>query len=179
MIINAEQAEKDAVLMTAKKMAAAARTAPKTRGIDYLETVIVTGDDLLACAQRMEELGKEYDLAFMLRDSENVRSSEAVVFLGIGHHTRNLNEACQYCGSADCAECASKNNSCVYDPIDLGIALGSAVSVAADNRIDNRIMFSAGKAAKSMGLFDEKVDMVFGIPLSAKGKSIYYDRKNG
>ena len=60
---------------------------------------------------------------------------------------------------------------------DLGIAIGSAVSVAADGRIDNRVMFSVGKAAMSLGMLGREMALVFGIPLSASGKSPYFDRK--
>ena len=60
--------------------------------------------------------------------------------------------------------------------MDLGIALGSAVSIAADNRIDNRIMFSAGVAAMEMNLLGPGVGEIIGIPLSATKKSIYFDR---
>ncbi|KMZ53855.1 ferredoxin domain-containing protein [Dorea sp. D27] len=176
MMISSEQAEREAIMNVAKQMAAAARTAPKTRGRDYLETVIVAGEELKEYAARMEDLGEKYNLPFMIRDSKSIRESDVVVFFGIGHHTRDLNEACQYCGSDNCGECMAKQNSCVYDPIDLGIALSSAVSIAADNRIDNRIMFSVGRAAKSTGIFGDDTAMVFGIPLSAKGKSNYYDR---
>ena len=60
--------------------------------------------------------------------------------------------------------------------MDLGIALGSAVGVASAAHVDNRIMFSVGKAAISLGYLDKKITMVLGIPLSAKGKSPYFDR---
>lgn len=176
MIIKSEQAEREGILNVAKQMAAAARTAPKTRGMDFLETLIVTGDDLNKIADCMEAIGEKQNMAFCIRDAKNIRGSEAVLLLGIGHHTRGLNESCQYCQSQNCAECMKKGNSCVYDPVDLGIALGSAVSIAADNRIDNRIMFSVGVAAKELKLFEDKIAMIFGIPLSASGKSIYYDR---
>ena len=59
--------------------------------------------------------------------------------------------------------------------IDLGIAVGSAVSVAADMRIDNRVMFSVGKAAQSMKLLGE-CTRIMGIPLSVSGKSPMFDR---
>jgi uncharacterized ferredoxin-like protein len=56
----------------------------------------------------------------------------------------------------------------------MGIALGSAVKTASLLNIDNRIMYRAGVAAREMGLID--ADFVMGIPLSATGKSIYFDR---
>jgi uncharacterized ferredoxin-like protein len=59
---------------------------------------------------------------------------------------------------------------------DLGIAIGSAVSVAADHRVDNRVMYSIGKAAKELKLLGEEASIIFGIPLSASGKSPFFDR---
>ena len=56
-------------------------------------------------------------------------------------------------------------------------AIGSAVGMAADCRVDSRVMFSVGKAAASLGLPSEKCQMVVGIPLSVSGKSPYFDRK--
>ena len=66
---------------------------------------------------------------------------------------------------------------CAYDNMDLGIAVGSAASVAADCRIDNRVMFSAGRAALSLGTMGGDVKVILAIPLSAGGKSPYFDRK--
>jgi uncharacterized ferredoxin-like protein len=63
---------------------------------------------------------------------------------------------------------------CAFQSMDLGIALGSAVKLAADLCIDNRMMFTIGAAAKSLGLLDS--DIIIGIPLSVTGKSPYFDR---
>jgi uncharacterized ferredoxin-like protein len=62
---------------------------------------------------------------------------------------------------------------------DLGIAVGSAVSVAADHRIDNRVMFSVGRAALKLGLLPDDVVNCYGIPLSISSKSIFFDRGPG
>jgi uncharacterized ferredoxin-like protein len=40
--------------------------------------------------------------------------------------------------------------------------------------VDNRIMYRVGAVAREMGHID--ADFVMGIPLSAMGKSIYFDR---
>ena len=64
---------------------------------------------------------------------------------------------------------------CVFKSIDLGIALGSAVKTASILNVDNRIMYSIGTAAKQLNYLPE-ASIVMGIPLSAKGKSKYYDR---
>ncbi|MCL6650529.1 MAG: ferredoxin domain-containing protein [Chloroflexi bacterium] len=59
--------------------------------------------------------------------------------------------------------------------MDLGIALGSAAKTASIFNADNRIMYRAGVAARRIGMMD--ADVVVGIPISATGKSIYFDRK--
>jgi uncharacterized ferredoxin-like protein len=66
---------------------------------------------------------------------------------------------------------------CAFNTGDLGIAIGSAVSVAMDARVDNRIMFSIGKAVKDMKLLGEEVKIIYGIPLSIAGKNLFFDRK--
>ena len=57
----------------------------------------------------------------------------------------------------------------------LGIALGSAAKTASLLNIDNRIMYRIGTAALKLGLLAEAT-VVMGIPVSTKGKSIYFDR---
>jgi uncharacterized ferredoxin-like protein len=54
--------------------------------------------------------------------------------------------------------------------------MGSAVSLAADRRVDNRIMYTVGQAVLALGLFPPEVKMIFGIPLSATSKSPFFDR---
>lgn len=61
--------------------------------------------------------------------------------------------------------------------IDIGIAIGSAAAAAADARVDSRVMFSVGRAAKSLGLLGEKASLVLALPLSISGKSPFFDRK--
>ena len=65
----------------------------------------------------------------------------------------------------------------MFNTNDLGIAIGSAVSIAADDRIDCRVMFTVGKAVTELKLMDEKVKIIFGIPLSATSKNPFFDRK--
>jgi len=44
------------------------------------------------------------------------------------------------------------------------------------NLVDNRIMFSIGKAAKELKLLGEEAEIIYGIPLSSTGKSPFFDR---
>lgn len=177
MVISSKQAEEEAVLDTARAMCAAARTAPKARGLDYLETCIVTGAEKEKLAEKMEELAEKKGLEFLHRDAGNVRKSLAVVLMGHPDTVRGLNEGCQYCGFENCKKCMESGGRCAYISIDMGIALGCAISVAADRRIDNRVMFSIGRAAMELDFFEREVCQAFGIPLSATGKSPYFDRK--
>ena len=102
-------------------------------------------------------------------------ASGAVVLVGAKYETRDLNEICGLCGFESCAACSDAGAACVFTPLDLGIALGSAVSLVSDNRVDNRIMFTIGKAAASLGLLGE-YKLIMGIPLSVSGKSPFFDR---
>lgn len=177
MVQDSKTAEMAAVLAAAQTMCAAARTAPKTKGEDLLHTCIVTGDELEQMAAKMEEMSGELGYKFFLRDAGNIRASLAVVLMGIENRVRGMGAGCNYCGLGDCAGCAKANGTCAYGPLDLGIAVGSAVCAARDAGIDNRVMFSAGRTAREMGFFGDDVVDVIGIPLSVSGKSPYFDRK--
>ncbi|MDR2163710.1 MAG: DUF2148 domain-containing protein [Clostridiales Family XIII bacterium] len=177
MKYTSRDAERKAILNVAFEMTAAARTAPKGCGIDNIETVILDGEDKDALAAEMrdihEKLGGEGPFG---RDAGNVDASEAIVLIGIRNIPIGL-KGCGLCGFSDCAKATQAGANCAFNVTDLGIATGSAAAVAMDNRIDNRIMFTAGKAAVNLSLFPEKVRISYGIPLSASGKSIFFDRK--
>ena len=177
MIYNSNDMELRAVMDTAQAMCAAARTAPKARGFDRIVTAVLTGEDKDALAAEMERMGAEMSADFFVRDGGNLRAAQAIVLIGIRESKRGLGSICGYCHFADCAECARQDGVCVYDPVDVGIAVGSAAAVAADRRVDNRVLFSAGRAAISLGTLGEGVGQVFGIPLSVSGKSPFFDRK--
>jgi uncharacterized ferredoxin-like protein len=175
MYINSQDAEKQAVLNLAYSICAAARTAPKARGIDHTDTAILTGDDKQKIVSEMRKMGDQHSSPVFLRDAGNVEKSEAVVLIGAKRETRGLNGSCKLCGFSDCGECSAKGAVCVFTSMDLGIALGSAVAMAADNRIDNRMMFTIGKAAASLGFLGQ-YNIIIGIPLSVSGKSVFFDR---
>ncbi len=166
-----------ALKAVAERMAIAARTAPKTRGRDVIHTAIVDGEDLKRLADEMQKIAIEKDKAFFSRDAENILNSPVALLLGCEIRVNGL-DPCGMCGFEDCSEKQKEILvPCVFNSIDLGIAIGSAVSVAADNRVDNRVLYTAGQAALNLGIFDKKVSVVLGIPLSAKAKNIFFDRK--
>lgn len=175
MIVREEHFRSDTIHDIAKKIAVAARTAPKARGTDNLEIAVLTGDDISLVAEKMKRHAAQTGEAFFARDAENILLCEAVVL--IGSHVKPLGLNCGYCGFPTCAEKLEHPGvPCFFNANDMGIAIGSAVSKAADFRIDNRVMFSVGNTAKEMNLLPDCV-MVLAIPLTAKGKSPFFDRK--
>ena len=177
MIIDSKKAEEQAILNLAYKACAAIRTAPKARGIDHLETAILTGEDKDKLATEMRHIGERFGEKgkFFIRDAGNVDASGAVVLVGAKYEARGLGEMCCLCGFKDCAKCSGTGATCVFTTLDLGIALGSAVSLITDNRVDNRMMFTIGKAAASLGFLGE-YKLIMGIPLAVLGKSPFFDR---
>lgn len=177
----ASQAMQNAVVQVAGMMEIAARTAPKSRGEDYVMVKIVTGAQLKALAKAMIKFGKKYKKENFDRDAGNVQNSVAAVLIGIKDATV-LSLDCGACGYDDCAtfkkgrkhEGDFKGPACAYRLLDMGIALGSAVKTAQMFNVDNRIMYRVGVAARWMGMVDW--DYVMGIPLASSGKNIFFDR---
>jgi uncharacterized ferredoxin-like protein len=182
--IESQKAEKEALLEAAKLLLIASRTAPKTAGIDDIQTLIVYGKEKDAIAVKMEKIAEERKLEGFLRDAKNVRDSETLILIGV-RGSRNAGINCGACGYKSCKEFEEKTKrlgqdfagpTCMFKELDLGIALGSAVKTASILNIDNRIMYRIGAAAMKLKLLPEST-VIMGIPISAKGKSIYFDRK--
>lgn len=178
MIRTMEASELGAVMHVADLMAAAARTAPKGGGKDKVITLILTGEEKDALAAEMHKAAKEYDQDFMERDAGNLERAQCVVLIAAKPIPSALNH-CGMCGFESCGEMRKAGANCTITITDLGIAIGSAVSIAADHRIDNRVMYSVGKGAVRMGILPEDVTVCYGIPLSVGSKSIFFDRGKG
>jgi uncharacterized ferredoxin-like protein len=168
----------DGIRTVAELMAIAARTAPKTVGKDFVVIEIVEDDRLRRLGEGMIAYGKRTRKPNFDRDGQNVLDSDAVVLIGLKDaQVPDLN--CGACGAETCIapntyEGEFKGPNCALRHLDMGIALGSAVKTAAMLNVDNRIMYRAGVVARELRLID--ADFVMGIPLSATGKSIYFDR---
>jgi uncharacterized ferredoxin-like protein len=183
-LISSKQSEKEGIMHAAQLMLISARTAPKTGGVDDILTAIVSEAEKERLAAEMEKIAEERKIEVFKRDAKNVRDSELVVLIGV-RGTKKLGLNCGACGYGNCQEFekAEKRKgqdfvgpTCVYKSLDLGIALGSAAKTASILNIDNRIMYRIGAAAKRLNQLPEAT-VIMGIPLSAKGKSIYFDRK--
>lgn len=172
-----EAAELDGVRRVAELMCVAARTAPKACGVDRITTAIIKdAPEREQIADRMREIGERCGAEFFARDAQNVLDAQVLVLLGTTLRRLRI-PGCSFCGYDGCDAAEEAGARCAYAAGDLGIATGSAVAVAADHRVDNRVMYTAGSAAVELGLLGEDVKIAWGIPLSAKGKNLFFDRK--
>ena len=176
VMIYENDIRRDTVTMVAHQMLIAARTAPKGRGRDTIIAAMATEEERHQIAEKMEQIASRENMAFFARDAANLRMSDALILLG----TRVDPLGLKYCGYCGFDGCGAKNGHpaipCAFNLTDLGIALGSAVAVASQYHVDNRIMYSAGRSALDLGLFEEGVSVIFAIPLSVSSKSPYFDR---
>ncbi len=175
-VIKEDKSVNDSLLSIAKKMMIASRTAPKARGVGNIEMLVVEGDDIKKLSSKMEEIGNTYKLQGVLRDSKNILSASVIFIIGTRIQSLGLLK-CGNCGFENCNEKDKfPEHPCAFNTGDLGIAIGSAVSVAMDNRVDNRVMYTIGLAVKEMSLMSEDIKIIYGIPLSASSKNVFFDR---
>lgn len=172
MIENERDIRQASALDGARQMMVAARTAPKGKGIDVIEAAIVDGGDLEELAQKMLAIGAKRDLPFFTRDAGCVRAAQCVVLVGTHERAQNLD--CRRCGYDTCGSRAA-GVPCAINCVDVGIALGSACSRAADLRLDTRVMFSAGMAAEKLDIL-KGCRQVYAIAVSISSKSPFFDR---
>jgi uncharacterized ferredoxin-like protein len=182
-IIKSFEAEFEGLIQAAKLMAVSARTAPKSGGKDDIHVLIVYGEEKDKLAEEMLKISEERKIQGFIRDAKNVKDSSAVVLIGV-EGTKKFGLNCGACGFKTCDEFEKAVKSkgldfigptCVFKALDLGIALSSAVKAASILNVDNRIMYRIGAAATRLN-FMPNSSIIMGIPISAKGKNIYFDR---
>ncbi len=173
---TAAELERGAALQVLELMAAAARTAPKTRGIDNIRVLAIedeaTKQQLMA---KMRDIAAAENRPTFVRDAGNLEGVHAVLVIAAETNASKLN--CGFCGQGTCEALESVNGVCAFNAIDLGIASCSAAALASQCHVDTRVMFSIGKACLDLGWFGPKVKQALGIPLSVTGKSPFFDRK--
>lgn len=167
MILNERDSRHDEVLQIAQQMMVAARTAPKGKGVDIIEIAMVTESNIRILSDTMKQMYEENGLKFFLRDADNILDAECIILIGTREQPQGLD--CGHCGYETCAS-RKEGVPCAINSIDVGIAIGSACSVAADHRVDTRVMFSAGLAAQQLDWLDG-CRQVYAIPVSASSKT--------
>jgi uncharacterized ferredoxin-like protein len=175
MIINERDTRRERLLQVANEMMTAARTAPKAKGYDIIEVVVISDETIQQLSDAMLEYSQKSGLKFITRDAENILHAQAIVLIGTKQKVQNLN--CGYCGFSTCNEKDKfPEIPCAINTVDVGIAIGSACSVAADRRVDTRVMFSVGRVAQEMELLPGCTS-IYGIPLSCSSKNPFFDRQ--
>lgn len=174
--LQSDFAREDAV-QVARLMADAARTAPKANGADQLQIAVVDGEELQALARHMIDMHKAGRVPdHFARDAQNLLNSQACLLIGT-RVTPAPGRNCQKCLFTQCLNCGHYAGApCSFAIHDLGVAVGSAASIAADHRMDNRVMYSAAYAALDLGWLGESVQYAMALPLSVSGKSPFFDR---
>jgi uncharacterized ferredoxin-like protein len=189
--------EKSGLETVAALMALSARTAPKSGGIDHIQIMIADSNEQKSIAETMCTLGKEMCnklpnsklgnavKADWQSDANTITASGLLMLIGIeGRKALGLN--CGGCGFSTCSamlkhpRISITENSfpgpyCIFKIMDLGIASASAAKTAMEHNVDNRLIYKAGVAALRLGLL-KPCDLIIGLPLSATGKNIYFDR---
>ena len=173
MILSERDTRKEYETNAALQVMAAARTAPKGKGLDIVEIAAVTGGDIRVLSDKIRELGEENGLKFFFRDAGNILQADVVILIGTRPQTHGLN--CAHCGFPICAE-KPETTPCALNTVDVGIAVGSACAMAADLRLDTRVMFSAGLAAQKLDWL-KGCQTVFALPISVSSKNPFFDRK--
>lgn len=166
MILNERDNRHEEVLRIAQEMMVAARTAPKGKGVDIIEIAMVTESNIRILSDTMKQMYEENGFKFFLRDADNILQAECIILIGTRAQPQGLD--CGHCGYETCAS-RKEGVPCAINSVDVGIAIGSACSVAADHRVDTRVMFSAGLAAQQLDWLDG-CRQVYAIPVSASSK---------
>ncbi len=163
-MISDKKVYKENIRNAALAMLSRAKTAPKAKGVDNLVYYLLEKDDIKKVSEKLEELAIEKDIPFFLRDSKNIRELNYIVLIGTKKPTEKSYKKLKLEEHID------------FNSVNLGIALGSAVSVADMYGVDTRIMYTIGYAVRNMNLIKQELQDAYGIPLSVSEKNIFFDR---
>ena len=192
--------EKSAVRTVAELAALAARTAPKSHGVDHFSICLADKEEIKQLGQRMIEIGKEKEAELLKKgelfttkakatamdwhsDGECVGNSDEILLIGLNGR-KPVPKNCGLCGYATFSEMLKATvvedagwhgPFCANLMFDLGIAISSAASVLVRHHVDNRMFFKIGLAAKDLGLMPE-CNCIIALAMSGTGKNAYFDR---
>jgi len=192
--------EKSGVRIVAELAALAARTAPKSHGVDHFEIALASKEEIQMIGARMVAIGKEKEAELLAKgekfenkakataldwksDGECVGASDEILLIGF-NNKKLVPKNCGLCGFETCAELLKAPTTkttawpgpfCTNLAVDLGIAVSSAASVLVRHHVDNRMFFKSGIAARDLGLMTS-CDCMIGLAMAATGKNQYFDR---
>ena len=134
-------------------MCVAARTAPKAKGVDNLETLLVSGEEKDRLSAEMRRIAVEAGMAFFDRDAGCLEKAPVVLLLGQKVKPIGV-KPCGYCGHGDCAACAQNGGQCAISIGDLGIAIGSAYLVSQATLEVSHLLIPPRGVEKEVARFD-------------------------
>ena len=89
---NSNELEMAAVKDVAEFMAVTARTAPKTRGIDNIETIAIDDEPAKKkLCDKMREIAKRENRPSMERDANSIQDSPVILVIGVKSNPAGLN----------------------------------------------------------------------------------------
>ncbi len=186
--------EKKAVIQVAQILGISIRTAPKCGGVDDIAYEIIDDAQKQMVASEMRKVadllkqGKPQKVQKSIEldwnsDADTIDKSDCLILIGVkGRKPMGFN--CGGCGFASCQDLVKAKVTqsifmagpfCMFKHWDLAVAIASAAKAAADFNVDNRMMYKAGVAAYRLGML-KGYNPILGLPLSATGKNIYFDR---
>ena len=197
--MNMDTSILEGLKIAAHLMAVSVCTAPKAGGVDWIQSYLTTSEEKDEISKMMQIIGETKGDASSksskargdairmdwMSDAKAVEAASLLFLIGIqGRKVVGIN--CGGCGFSSCAEMLKHpplsidevdfpGPFCMFRIMDLSIAAGSAVKSAMDHNVDNRMMQKVGVAVLKMGLL-KPCNFILGIPLSATGKNIFFDR---
>lgn len=175
-MIDGKKACENAIMNAAEEMCLAAVTAPKACGKDSIACAVATGEEIAALVKEMRRIEDETEgcRPIFYRDAAQLEQCEAAVLIGARHQARGV-YPCGFCGNGTCAGMAkTPGQHCAFDDIDLGVAVGSAAAIAADLRVDNRVMYTVGLAAMNLKMLGDGVGTIIAIPVTASNRNVFF-----
>lgn len=186
--------ERKAVEEAAGIIGISIRTAPKSGGIDDIAYLILTDTQKVKVVKEFKNIAEALKKNKPLNaqkaialdwhsDAEAVEKSDCLIIIGVKGR-KPLGLDCGGCGFRSCGEFLEGHTLkaslvggpfCMFKLWDLGVAVSSACITASSLHIDNRIMYKAGLSAYRLGLL-KPCNPILGLPLSARGKNIFFDR---
>ncbi len=163
-MISEKKVFKENIRNAALAMISRAKSAPKAKGVDNLVYYLLEKNDIKKVSKKLEDLAIEKDIPFFLRDSKNISNLDYIVLIGLKKASDKTYKKLKI------------EDNVHFDSVNLGIALGSAVSVANLYGIDTRIMYTIGYAIRNMDITKHELQDAYGIPLSISEKNIFFDR---
>jgi len=188
-----EQYEKErrgGALSAARILLTSAVTAPRLGGVgEVVINLVEDPSELENLALTMEDLSKENRAwKFFMRDAAMLRSADVVLIMSSMrclHDPADIN--CGYCGLVTCENFRVQEKLptepgvgftgplCSLRICNIAYALGGAASLAEQIGIDYTLMFSAGLAARRIGLTPRRSGFSLAFVLSVSEKSPFRD----